>query len=76
MIDFIGITFDNDWIYVKEAYDHDLKARGWVKFSRHTEEFHTNCNSTNQFKKGMFHVRRDIEKGKLGQNSNRTVCWG
>lgn len=76
MIDFFGITFDDDWVYVKEAYDHDFKARGCIKFSRHTEEFYTDGTGVNQFKKGIFHVRRDIEKGKLGQHSDRTVIWG
>lgn len=75
MVHFYDITFDEDWIYAAEAYDVDFEARGTVKFNRHTEELYTDCTSDNMFKKGMFHVQRDIERGRLGQHSNRTVVW-
>lgn len=75
MIDFFDITFDEDWVYAAQAYDHDFNAKGSAKISRHTDEFYTDCPHDNFFKKGMIVVRRDIERGKLGQHSKRTVCW-
>lgn len=74
MVDFFDITFDEDWIYA-DAVDYDLDAKGKVKFSRHTDDFYTDCIKDNFFRKGMIIVRKDINKGKLGQHSRRTVCW-
>ena len=74
MIDYTNITFDENWVYA-DAYDHDFNARGRVKINRHTDEFYTDCTQDNFFKKGMIRVRNDVNKGKLGQKSKRTVCW-
>lgn len=76
MVDFYDITYDNDWIYAARVYDHDNRAEGTAKISRHSDEFYTDCSKKNRFKKAMLTVKLDIMKGKLKQHSNRTVCWG
>ena len=75
MVDFTNITFDTNWIYA-DAYDHDFKVSGRIKVHRTQELFETNCTVTNQFQKAAWVMRRDVNKGKLKQNSKRTVAWG
>lgn len=75
MVDFTNITFDEDWVYA-DAYDHDFNARGKIKVHRQDEIFKTDCRVTNQFQKAAWVMRRDVNKGKLKQNSKRTVAWG
>lgn len=76
MVDFFDITFDEDWIYATRVYDHDNKSEGTARISRHSDEFYTDCNKKNRFKKAMLSVKLDLIKGRLRQHSNRTVCWG
>lgn len=75
MVDCYDITFDKNWVYASEIYDHDYQVKGTARISRHTDEFYTDCSSPNQFKKALVAVKLDIARGNLKQHANRTVAW-
>lgn len=56
MIHFYNITFDEDWVYAERAYDYDFKAEGSAKISRHSDEFYTDCDKKNRFKKRCYQL--------------------
>lgn len=41
MVDCCDITFDENWVYASEIYDHDYQVKGTARISRHTDEFYT-----------------------------------
>lgn len=75
MVEFTNITFDKEWVYA-HAYDYDKKLDCDIKIKRHEEIFEPEGFEYRACHRGALTVRREVNNGKLKQNSNRTVAWG
>lgn len=75
MVEFTKITFDADWVYA-HAYDLDNNLECDIKIKRNEEVFEPKGFDYVDCHRGALTVRREVNNGKLKQNSNRTVAWG
>lgn len=73
---FENITFNTEWIYA-DAYDSDSKKSGKIKISIITGEFWSDFEDiNNQAHKATLYLKRDAKRGRLKQNSTKTIAWG
>lgn len=75
MVTFSNIKFDSEWVYA-DAYDHDYRANGKIKVHRIREEFFTDCEAENCFKKAAWSLIREVNNRKIKQNGNKSIAWG
>ena len=76
MVIFENITFDIEWIYA-DAYNSDSKKSGRIKISIINSEFWSDFEDiNNQVHKAALYLKRDLKRGRLKQNSTKTIAWG